>query len=58
MGIAVLFLSVVLNINNIILLILQVLLGAILYIGMSIFFKVDTFHFIKQFIFEKIKGRG
>lgn len=58
MGIAVLFLSVVLNINNIILLILQVLLGAILYIGMSIIFKVDTFHFIKQFIFEKIKGRG
>lgn len=58
MGIAVLFLSVVLNINNIILLILQVLLGAILYIGMSIVFKVDTFCFIKQFIFEKIKGRG
>ena len=43
------------NINNLFVLFLQVIVGMILYIGMAILFKVDSYKYLQNFIIEKIR---
>ena len=42
--------------NNLLLLTIQVLVGIIIYIALSIIFKVPEYEKIKSFFIEKIKG--
>lgn len=44
-----------LHMNDIITLIVQVLVGATLYIGMSVCFKVDSFLYLQKFVIEKTR---
>lgn len=44
-----------LHMNDVITLIVQVLVGAVLYIGMSMSFKVDSFLYLQKFLIEKIR---
>ena len=45
------------GIATVILLIIQVVVGAAFYIGLSVFFKIDTFYYILGIIKTLIKGK-
>lgn len=44
-----------LHMNDVITLIMQVLVGAVLYIGMSMSFKIDSFLYLQKFVIEKTR---